>query len=193
MISVSIQKIKPDMEKLKRKFHVKTPREEQILGKVHERIRQTLDPKYSYRKVSFDALPMVSLVSSSKELASFLMGTKEGFVVICTIGSEPCRVIDEYQKSGDMISALYADRVASDAVENLAEHVEFELLNKFFDLDKYVFTKRYSPGYGDLALERQKDLFALFPPIELDVTLTPENYMHPQKSISYIVGVLPKR
>ena len=193
MISVSIQKIKPDMKKLKRKFHVKTAREEGILGKVHERIRQALDPRYSYRKVSFDAPPMDSLISGSKELASFLMGTKEGFVVICTIGSAPCRVIDEYQKSGDMISALYADRTASDAVENLAEHVESALLNKFFDLDKYVFTKRYSPGYGDLPLEKQKDLFALFNPIELDVTLTPENYMHPEKSISYIVGVLPKR
>jgi cobalamin-dependent methionine synthase I len=193
MISVSIQKIKPDMEKLKRKFHVKTAREEQILGKVHERIRQALDPKYSYRKVSFTTQPMDALIAGSKELASFLMGTKEGFVVICTVGSEPCRVIQEYQKGGDMISALYADRTASDAVENLAEHIEFELVNKFFDLDKVVFTKRYSPGYGDLPLEKQKDLFALFPPIELDVTLTPDNYMHPEKSISYIVGVLSKR
>ena len=36
-------------------------------------------------------------------------------------------------------------------------------------------------------------IFNLFKPEELDIALTPQNYMSPEKSISYIVGVLPRR
>ncbi|MEI6079493.1 MAG: vitamin B12 dependent-methionine synthase activation domain-containing protein [bacterium] len=193
MISVPIAKIKPDIDKLKRKLHIKSGIEEDLLAKVFERLVQDLDPKYSYKKVRFDENPLAPLVLSSKELASFLKGAEEGFVVVCTIGKGTVKLIEEYQENSDMACALYADRIASDMVEELAEHTAKELLNKFFDPRDYELSKRYSPGYGDLDLDRQRDLFDLFKPEELDIALTPQNYMSPEKSISYIVGILPRR
>ena len=191
MISVPIIKIIPDIEKLRKKLHVNSTREESLLVKILAEVVNILDLKYSYKRVSFNEAPLNAMVNKSKELSSFLKSSTEGFVVICTVGTGAVRLIDGYQRSNDMISALYADRISSDVVENLAEYVAKELLNKFFDHDQYKLTRRYSPGYGDLPLECQRDLFGLFNQSELDIILTEKNYMSPDKSISYIVGILP--
>jgi len=191
MISVPIIKILPDIEKLRKKLHVNSTREESLLVKILEEVVNVLDPKYSYKRIVFNEAPLQAMINRSNELASFLKGSAEGFVVICTVGHGAVKLIDGYQHSNDMISALYADRICSDAVENLAEYISKELLNKFFDHDLYKLTRRYSPGYGDLPLECQKDLFSLFNQSDLDIILTDKNYMNPDKSISYIVGILP--
>ncbi|MCX6113189.1 MAG: hypothetical protein NTY22_07930 [Proteobacteria bacterium] len=191
MISVPITKIMPDIEKLRKKLHVNSTREEGLLVKILAEVVNILDPKYSFKRTEFNKTPLSTMISASKELSSFLKGSLEGFVVICTVGHGAVKLIDEYQNNKDMISALYADRISSDAVENLAECIATDLLNKFFDHDLYKLTRRYSPGYGDLPIERQKDLFDLFDQSDLDIILTDRNYMKPDKSVSYIVGILP--
>ena len=191
MISVPIAKIIPDIEKLRKKLHVNSAREEDLLVKILTEVTNSLDPKYSYKKVSFNDLPLQDMIKSSKDLASLLERSSEGFVVLCTVGLGAVRLIDGYQNKQDMISALYADRICSDSVENLAASIATDLFNKFFDQNRYKLTRRYSPGYGDLPLERQKDLFSLFNPSEFDIILTDKNYMSPDKSISYIIGVVP--
>ena len=191
MISVPIIKIIPNIEKLKKKLHVNSTREDSLLVKILGEVVNILDPKYSYKRIGFNEVPLKTMISASRELSSFLKGSMEGFVVICTVGPGVVKLIDEYQHSNEMISALYADRICSDAVENLASYIATDLLNKFFDHDRYKLTRRYSPGYGDLPLERQKELFSLFKRSELDIILTNKNFMDPDKSISYIVGILP--
>lgn len=192
MISVAVQKIKPDLTKLKRKLHVNSPKEEAILSSVISELILKVDPKYSYKKVNFYVPPVAGLLAESKDLHGFLVKSEEGFVVICTLGNGTTDLITKYQLSGNLIAALYADRVASDFVENLAEQAAHELLDKFYSNSEFELTKRYSPGYGDLRIEKQKVLFGLFKDMDVDVTLTSANYMDPEKSISYIVGVKTK-
>ena len=49
---------------------------------------------------------------------------------------------------------------------------------------------RYSPGYGDLSLESQKQVFALLnPPKYIGVTLNDSLLMSPSKSVTGIIGI----
>ena len=49
---------------------------------------------------------------------------------------------------------------------------------------------RFSPGYGDLPLECQKDIFAVISPEKhIGLTLTDSMLMSPSKSVTAIVGL----
>jgi hypothetical protein len=180
MISVPVNKVIPDLTQLKRKLHVQSEREEKLLQLVIDEFKLLVDPRYSYKRVKMNEQPLLGLINSSKDLKECLKGVEEGFVVIATLYGA---VIP--QEAG---IALYADRVLSDMTEDLAEFTAKELISKFYT-DKDTLTRRYSPGYGDLSLKRQKEIFSLFADAELDVRLTGQFYMQPEKSVSYIVGI----
>ena len=51
---------------------------------------------------------------------------------------------------------------------------------------------RFSPGYGDLPLEMQKDIFSLLGcPSNVGITLNESLIMSPSKSVTAIVGIEP--
>lgn len=179
MISVPVNKVIPDLLQIKRKLHIQSQREENLIVLLIDEFKLLVDPRYAFKKVTFSDLA-TSLINSSNDLKECLKGTKEGFVVIATLKGA---VIPD-----EPAFALYADKILSDMVENLAEFVGKELLHKFYEKDA-VLTKRYSPGYGDFKLEKQKELFSLFSDTKLEVKLSDHFYMEPEKSISYIVGV----
>jgi hypothetical protein len=180
MISVPVHKVLPDLMLLKRKLHVQSEREEKLLQLVMDEFKLLVDPRYSYKRVKFNEQPLSGLINSSKDLKECLKGSEEGFVIIATLYGA---VMPQ-----EPAIALYADRILSDMTEALAEFTAKELAKKFYT-DENVLTRRYSPGYGDLSLERQKELFSLFVDTKLDVRLTEQFYMQPEKSVSYIVGV----
>ncbi|MFH1223838.1 MAG: hypothetical protein V1647_05810 [Pseudomonadota bacterium] len=180
MISATLRDILPDKNTLKKKLHVSKPVEENLVNSIYDEAPFIFTPEYSYKKVKFSQAPLSFMLESSCGLKTAMDGALEGFVVICTIGGE-------YKKSAEKYG-LYLDRFASDLVENLAEHTSHVLLKKFYYAG-HLLTKRYSPGYGDLKLDTQKDIFALFGDEKISITLTESFYMDPEKSISYIVGV----
>ncbi len=53
-------------------------------------------------------------------------------------------------------------------------------------------TRRFSPGYGDLPLETQKDIFRLLDPKQIGVGLTDSLMMTPSKSVTAIFGLKNK-
>jgi len=184
MITVPLKGILPDKTALKRKLHAKRTSEEKLIDSLYEEAMFCFDPKYTGRKVSFLAPPISSLIGLSSGLEAAMDGAEEGFVVICTIGEKYTSLMEKY--------GLHLDRLASDTVENLAEHSARALLEQYFNEEEWTLTKRYSPGYGDLGLDAQKHIFSLFRDETLDVMLTESFYMEPEKSISYIVGVKKK-
>ncbi len=49
---------------------------------------------------------------------------------------------------------------------------------------------RFSPGYGDLSLEVQKDFFRLLPCQKIGLTLMDTLIMSPEKSVTAFVGII---
>jgi hypothetical protein len=180
MISVPVNKVLPDFMQLKRKLHIQSEREENLVRLLLDEFKLLVDPRYSFKRVKFNEQPLLDMVSNSKDLKATMVGSLEGFVVIATLRGA---VIPD-----EPALALYADRMLSDMTENLAELSGQELLKKFYTEVNFL-TRRYSPGYGDLPLSKQKELFSLFSDTKLDVKLNEHFYMEPEKSVSYIVGV----
>ena len=60
-----------------------------------------------------------------------------------------------------------------------------------FVTEEYGYTKpRFSPGYGDLPIEIQKDFFRVLEPNrKIGVSLTESMMMIPSKSVTAIIGI----
>jgi len=52
-----------------------------------------------------------------------------------------------------------------------------------------TLTPRINPGYGNLALEKQRIVFALLSGDRIGVTLTEKCMMQPRKSLSLTIGI----
>ena len=133
-----------------------------------------------------DELDLGFAKTASRHLRRHLEGCAEILLFACTAGSEIDRRINREKLvspvRGLLMSAIGSQQVegACDRLCNLlaAEHPEKQLVT------------RYSPGYGDLPLEIQKDVFrALDCERSIGVTLTESLLMQPSKSVPAVIGM----
>ena len=133
-----------------------------------------------------DELDLGFAKTASRHLRRHLEGCAEILLFACTAGSEIDRRINREKLvspvRGLLMSAIGSQQVegACDRLCNLlaAEHPEKQLVT------------RYSPGYGDLPLEIQKDVFrALDCERSIGVTLMESLLMQPSKSVTAVIGM----
>ena len=133
-----------------------------------------------------DELDLGFAKTASRHLRRHLEGCAEILLFACTAGSEIDRRINREKLvspvRGLLMSAIGSQQVegACDRLCNLlaAEHPEKQLVT------------RYSPGYGDLPLELQKDVFrALDCERPIGVTLMESLLMQPSKSVTAVIGM----
>jgi hypothetical protein len=111
-------------------------------------------------------------------------------VALCTIGEGLERQVAELFDSRELPLAVMLDSVGSAAVESLAEYVNDCLCQQAIRLDLKV-TNRISPGYAGWDVADQRALFDLCPGEPAGITLNDACFMHPVKSISFLVGIGP--
>lgn len=85
--------------------------------------------------------------------------------------------------------AVVVDFCASSMVEELCNQAETIIRNKWENQKKYL-TDRFSPGYGDLSIERQKLLCEVLDTSrKMGISVGRSGMMNPKKSITAIVGI----
>lgn len=120
---------------------------------------------------------------NSKDLKKCLDGCKKTAIFVATIGMGIDRLIKKYSTVSPT-KALFMQAIGAERVESLCD--EF---CKFLSLT-YNTTPRFSPGYGDLSLQYQKDVFDILEPTRhVGVYLLDTLLMVPSKSVSAIVGI----
>jgi hypothetical protein len=129
---------------------------------------------------------------TSADLAAHLSGFSKAVVFAATIGIEADRLIIRYGRlvpsRGVMLSA-----VADERIEALCDAFCNELAT---EEEKNGNTRRprFSPGYGDLSLDLQKDIFAALGCTKaIGISLGDNLFMNPTKSVTAIIGVKGKR
>lgn len=154
----------------------------QLLNECINEVRSKLAYKVCYiesRKDSFFANV------DSKLLSNYLTDCKSYILFAATIGIEIDRLITRYNRlspaKAQMLQAIGAERA--------------EALCDLFCADmkqQYVNTKpRISPGYGDLPLEMQREVFDILDcPRKIGLTLNDSMLMSPSKSVTAFIGVL---
>lgn len=124
----------------------------------------------------------------SGNLAKHLSGCSQVIVMLATVGSGIDRYVARYQKLRPS-RAYLAGAIGTERVEALCDAFETELSS----LPEYLgcaFTKRYSPGYGDLSLSIQSDILSLLEAYKYaGITLSDGYLMMPSKTVTALIGV----
>ncbi len=122
-------------------------------------------------------------ILQSFNLEKNLSGCNEAYLFAATAGIGVDRLIMRYGKTAPSKSVVI-DAAASAAIEGWCNKLNDEM-------KKGISAKpRFSPGYGDLSIEYQKDILTFLDAgRKIGITLSESFLMTPTKSVTAIVGI----
>lgn len=125
----------------------------------------------------------------SESLCRLLQDSNELVLMSATAGRAVTERVFSEMKDGDAAMAVILDSVASQTADaSLDWMVQF--IGKMLRREGRRLTKhRYSPGFGDLQLIYQKQLFDALQLEKLDMELTEKYMLVPEKSVIAIAGI----
>jgi len=124
--------------------------------------------------------------TASQNLRKHLEGCTEIVLFACTAGGEMDRRINR-EKVISPVRGLLMSAIGSQQVEGACDRL-CEMLAKEYPDRQLV--SRYSPGYGDLPLELQREIIrALDCGRTIGITLTESLLMQPSKSVTAVIGM----
>lgn len=129
---------------------------------------------------------------SSASLARHLTGCDAILLMAATIGTGLDRLIMKYGKIAPsravMMQALGTERIEA-LCDCFCEKTGAEM-----EKQGLFLTDRFSPGYGDLPLQLQRDIFrALQPEKQLGMILHDSLLISPSKSVTAIIGITKEK
>ena len=123
---------------------------------------------------------------AGESIRELLRGCGAVLLMAATLGSEVERLIRRAQV-GSMGDAVILDACGSAAIENVCDNLCADLEAAF--APRYL-TDRFSPGYGDMPLSQQAELFRVLDVTRrIGVSLSDSGLMLPQKSVTALIGV----
>lgn len=123
-------------------------------------------------------------IIESESLKKNLQNCKSAYVFAATAGSEVDRQIKKLSLMSDG-KGMILSCIASSGIECWCDFINDEMAKK------NVLRPRFSPGYGDVPLCVQKDIFAFLDVNrKIGMSLTEALMMVPVKSVTAIVGIL---
>lgn len=121
----------------------------------------------------------------SSSLSKNLSGCKSVIIFAATIGIPFDRLIARYSRLSPS-RAVMLQAIGSERIEALCEVFCRELQVEL----KKKLRPRFSPGYGDVSLDVQRDIFSLLDVSKnLSVYLNDSMLMSPSKSVTAFVGI----
>ncbi|WP_114298323.1 methionine synthase [Anaerobacterium chartisolvens] len=125
----------------------------------------------------------------SGSLSKLLCSSGEVVLMGATVGKEVCDRIEYEMANNNAAMAVIIDSVASQTADSCLDWM-VHFLNSALAREGIKLTRhRYSPGYGDLALLYQKELFNALRLERLDMSITEKYMLVPEKSVIAIAGI----
>ena len=138
-------------------------------------------------KVTEDVVETPAFSARSKALAKNLAGCDEVILMAATLGPDVDRLLRKYTLTS-IAKAHCADAVATALIEAVCDDLNEDLRAEFASKGKKLHP-RFSPGYGDLPLEFQKELLGVLDAKKkIGLALTYSLMMVPTKSVSALIG-----
>jgi len=160
---------------------------ENLVSKCLEEINLTY--KVCYRKFAIkharNSLDLSFCTTESKALQKLFENCDSIVLFAATVGIDIDRLIIKNSKT-DPAKALIFQAIGTERVEGLCDVFEADLKREF----GYSLTPRFSPGYSDVSLEMQADVFKALDCFKnIGITLNDSLLMTPTKSVTAILGV----
>ena len=124
----------------------------------------------------------------SKDLARNLRECNKVVIFASTLGAQCDQEIRRAQIKAPVKAAVLQATGAmyiEKCVDLLNEKIRTE-----FEEQGFKVRPRFSPGYGDVSLEVQKDFFRLLPCQRIGLTLMDTLIMSPEKSVTAFIGII---
>lgn len=157
-----------------------------------DRLTRTITPRWVWRmfhvKHTFDGeeLEGAGLALTGETARKMLADCDRAVLLACTLGAGFEAMLRAEQARG-MARAALLDACGSAWAEAGCDGAEREIAARFPGL---FLTDRFSPGYGDLPLELQRDICAaLDAGRRLGVQVTDSLMMNPAKSVTAVIGL----
>ena len=130
--------------------------------------------------------------TTSHSLAKCLDGCHEIVLLSATVGFGIDRLIEKYSLLSPSRAVIF-QALGSERVEALCDAFCRDLAMEE-EKNGNTLRPRFSPGYGDLPLELQRDIFAALGCTRaIGITLGDNLFMNPTKSVTAIIGIKGKQ
>lgn len=140
---------------------------------------------------SGDSMPLLGIGAAevkSRALAKHLQGCSRVLLFAATLGIEPDRLIQRAQVTKISDAVLY-QALAAAMIESYCDSLD-NAFRKQMQAEGCTTRSRFSPGYGDLPLDFQRDVIRILDtPKTIGLTLTDALLMMPSKSVTAIIGI----
>ncbi len=120
------------------------------------------------------------------QFADTLAGCGKLWCAAATVGS---RIIEARDAQTSVSAKSVYDAVGSECAEKAIQFLHERAVRDHLRRGEIVSLKRYSPGYGDMPLETQKMFFRFLELNDLNLSLTSENFIVPEKSVTAWAGI----
>lgn len=146
-------------------------------------------PRYTYRVLPVDRTAQTpSLAFAGEDVQTLLTDCERVILFAATLGAELEMAIRRAQ-ARDLTRALVLDCCGSAAIEAVCDAAERQIMNQLSEETVWL-TDRFSPGYGDLPIDRQPELLALTDASrQIGLTATDTNILVPRKSVTALIGI----
>ena len=139
-------------------------------------------------RVCYGEFPISVEAWNSRSLDEWLVGCDRVVIFAATVGLEIDRLIAKYSRVAPA-RAMCLQALGTERVEALCD-VFCEEMKMRAQKNGEIVTKRFSPGYGDLPLKMQKEVFRLLNcSVRIGLTLNESLLMSPTKSVTAIMGI----
>ena len=123
----------------------------------------------------------------SKDLYNNLKNCHKVYLLACTLGPQVDSLIRKTQFT-DQVMATILQATGAMYIEEVVDFVNNQI-NQIEKGKNKSTRPRFSPGFGDVSLEVQKDFFSLLPCSKIGLTLMDTLIMAPEKSVTAFVGI----
>lgn len=168
-----------------------------LIDECRREVIHIISPRftYSYRKVEEieDGIKVegTSLILEGNDIKRHLKNSTECVLMAVTLGNEIERKTRVYERI-NLTKGIILDACATTAIEEVCDMVENEI-RKYVQEKNMNITFRYSPGYGDLPLDIQKNFLNVLDAQKKIGLTTSENFLlFPRKSVTAIIGIINK-
>ena len=171
-----------------------TQKIQSLIDRCESEALRVMEPKYVYGRFGICEteegirVENTNLVFKGMDIAEHLKGCREVVLLGVTAGISLDRLIKRRMIT-EPDAGVVLDSCGIQAVEQIADMAEKEIEAQIL-AEGYHLTWRFSPGYGDLPLETQRDLVRVLDlSRRIGVSLTESCLMVPSKSVTAILGI----
>ena len=179
---------------------------EDLSNLINESIEETkkiINPKfvlrrYTIKKINKEIgkkqviLENGNLILESDDIYNLFEKCDECILMATTLGLDIEREIRKLTYT-NLTKGVIMDACATTAIEEVCDVVQENIAKNLSSEDRYI-TYRYSPGYGDLSIDKNIDINNILnSQKEIGLTVTNSGIMIPRKSVVALIGVSDKK